>query len=342
MAAPPDMPPPAPPPRPPAPPGAPHLPASLILIPTFRCALRCGHCDLWRLRTPELPPALWRQRLLELAAELRRPLMVGISGGEPLLYRGIEQVIAACAEVGWVTGLATSTLPLDEAALGRLRDAGLSTLVVSLDGMGLGHDELRRKPGLYAHALRALALARATAPALRVSVVATVMAKTVGQLVSMAQWVDGQPGVENICYHALSANLGSEAELDPRWHHKSPQWPGQLPALYAELDRLLLLSDEGFPIVNRPAELAEMARFFAAPDEPLRPCDQHDKGLLLLPDGAIKLCPLQDPVGDLRRQTLAEVWRSARAAACRRGMRACRRNCHFITNFAYQRHQLPG
>ena len=58
----------------------------------------------------------------------------------------------------------------------------------------------------------------------------------------------------------------------------------------------------------------------------------------MLPDGGIKICPLSDPVGNVRDQTLVEIWRSEPAARLRRAMADCRRNCHFLTNFAFQRH----
>jgi MoaA/NifB/PqqE/SkfB family radical SAM enzyme len=318
-----------------------ELPASVIVLPTFRCGLRCRHCDLGRLRMAELEPEIWRVRLMELAGVVQRPLLVGISGGEPLLYEGIFEIISACRQVGLMTALATSTVNMTEGTVHRLLQAGISALVVSLDGDAATHDRLRRRPGLHAHALEIIRLVKRYSPLLQVSAVATVMRPTVGQLVSMARWVERHPQIDNICYHTLSANLGGEDELDPGWYRRSELWPGDQAQLFAELDQLMVLSDQGLPIVNRPEEIAAMQRFFADPEAPLRPCDQYDEGLLIRPDGGVKICPQQDPVANIKDNSLVALWRSDTLRDHRLAMARCRRSCHFMTNYAYQRHN-PG
>ena len=316
------------------------VPRALIAVPTFRCALRCQHCELWSIRKQEISPELWRARLLELADEVEPPYLVGISGGEPLLYAGIHQLIRTCQELGWSTALATSTQPLDDARIRRLLASGLSALVVSLDGMGVPHDEIRRKPGLFEQVLRVIGLVKQYSPQLNLTVVATVTRKLVGQLVSMLQWVHGRADVDALCLHTLSANLGGPLELDPEWFRHSALWPGEMPQLDHELEQLEQMARQGFPLVNRPSEVRAMQRFYADPLRQLRPCDQHELGMIMLPDGGIKLCPLHDPVGNIRDHSLLQIWRGADARRLRRTMRDCRRNCHFLTNFAFQRHLI--
>ena len=318
----------------------PSTPRALIAVPTFRCPLRCLHCDLWKIRKQEISPALWCQRVEELAQEVEPPLLVGISGGEPLVYAGIHELVGACRDVGYSTALATSTLPLDDRRLRRLLASGLSALVVSLDGMGLAHDVVRKKPGLFEHVLQTVARVKRYSPMLNLTVVATVTLKLVGQLVSMVQWVYGQPDLDAICFHTLSANLGGPEELNPRWYRENQLWPGGAPGLDQELERLAEMSEQGYPLINSPDELRAMQRFYAAPEQSLRPCDQHDSGMIVLPDGGIKICPLHDPVGNIKDHSLLQIWRSEPALELRRSMAGCRRNCHFLTNFAFQRHLI--
>jgi MoaA/NifB/PqqE/SkfB family radical SAM enzyme len=312
----------------------------VILLPTFRCGLRCQHCDLWRLQTAELEPELWQVRLLELGGVVRRPLMVGISGGEPLLYRGLPRVIEACKQAGFITSVNTSTAPLTRRALERLLQAGLDSLAVSIDGLEACHDHLRRRRGLHAQVLQTIAWAKKLKPLMNISVVTTVMSSNADQLVQLALWADRQPEIDNICFHTLSANLGSPDEQDPTWHRRSPIWPGGMDRLYTELDQLMLMADQGYPLVNRPEQIDSMQRFFAEPDRPLRPCDQYDHGMILLPDGGVMVCPVMGPVANLRDNSLVSIWRSEPVLRARRQMARCERSCHFITNFAYQRHEL--
>lgn len=321
----------------------PHVPRSLIVVPSFRCPLRCQHCDLSGLSIVEpVPVEVWCERIGELAGEVEPPFMVGISGGEPLVYPGLHHIVRTCREAGFFVAVGTSALPLNEVSAGRLLEAGISALVVSIDGLAPTHDLLRGYPGLFQHALSCLRLVRRLSPRLSLSIVATVTRPAVGQLVGLVELAQHDPAIDAICFHTLSANLGGPDEHDPRWHRGSELWPGGHPGLDDELGRLMELAEQGAPIVNSAAELAQMRRFYRDPDTHLRPCDQVDQGLLMLPGGIVKLCPLQDPVGRFDERGLLELWRSDAARRLRRRMRRCQRNCHFLTNFAYQRHLIPG
>jgi MoaA/NifB/PqqE/SkfB family radical SAM enzyme len=316
-------------------------PRSLIAVPTFRCPLRCRHCDLPLHQRDELEAGLWRERILELSGQVERPFLVGISGGEPLAYPGIHPLVAACSEVGFHTALATSAGPLAPDTIGPLLAQGLTALVVSLDGTPEVHDHLRRRRGLYHHAVAAMAAVRRMSPELSITVVTTVMGPTVGHLLPLARRVAESPDVTSICFHTLSANLGSEAELDPRWYRHSALWPRDLPALREELLQLVELGEAGeLPLVNSADQLRQMIAFFEAPERQLRPCDQHSGGMMVLPDGQVKICPIHDPVASVVDHAIVEVWQSAPVRALREEMVSCRRNCHFMTNHGYQRHEL--
>jgi MoaA/NifB/PqqE/SkfB family radical SAM enzyme len=320
-----------------------EVPRSLILAPTFRCPLRCRHCDLPLHASAELDQELWRRRICELAREVRRPLLVGISGGEPLLHPGLHLIVKTCAEVGFFSAMVTSGAPLHAETIAPLLSQGLTALVVSLDGRAEVHDDLRRRPGLHDHAVRAMQEVRALSPGLSITIVTTVMDATVEDLVPLAHRVTDVPWVNSVCFHTLSANLGSAAEFDPGWYSRSPLWPRDAPALRAALEQLIALSEAGAPLVNTPDQLRAMLSFYEAPQRQLRPCDQHSGGLMILPDGTVKICPVQDAVGSIVEQPIAEIWRSAPAQALRQAMTRCERNCHFMTNFGYQRHELgPG
>lgn len=319
----------------------PETPTCLIVVPTFRCPLRCKHCDLPELPKEHIPGELWASRLEELAAQVGRPFLVGISGGEPLVYPGILDIVEACARTGLFTALATSTQVLTEKRAQVLLAAGLNALVVPVDGLGLNHDELRRRPGLFDQTVKAMRMVKAMNPSLHLSVVTTVTSRNMEQLTSLAHWVYGQPEViDAICFHTLSGNLGGPLQDDPLWYAKTDLWPGGHPDLEAQLQELVSLRQQGLPFVNSAEELRTMAQFYRTPSVPLRPCDQYDRGMLALPGGDVKLCPEHDPVGNINHQSLLEIWRSDQAMDLRRKMALCHRNCHFQTNFAYARHEV--
>lgn len=59
-------------------------------------------------------------------------------------------------EMGFNWGMTTNATLIDDIAAEKLREAGMSTVSVSLDGMEKSHDSLRQKEGAWRLALRGL------------------------------------------------------------------------------------------------------------------------------------------------------------------------------------------
>jgi len=107
-------------------------PYGLLAELTHACPLRCPYCsnplELAK-RSEELPVAVW-ERVMAEAAELG-VLQVGCSGGEPLLYHGLESVIRRIRSEGMYSNLITSGIGLTLERALRLAEAGLDAVQVS-------------------------------------------------------------------------------------------------------------------------------------------------------------------------------------------------------------------
>ncbi|MCG2803038.1 MAG: GTP 3',8-cyclase MoaA [Cellulomonas sp.] len=111
---------------------------------TDRCNLRCSYCmpaeGLAWMPTPEVLTDDEVVRLVRLAVERLGVREVRFTGGEPLLRRGLEAIVAATAGMRTEAGtapdisLTTNGLGLDRRAVG-LANAGLSRVNVSLDSL---------------------------------------------------------------------------------------------------------------------------------------------------------------------------------------------------------------
>jgi len=81
------------------------------------------------------------------------PLLI-LTGGEPLLRKDVDIVIAHAATSGVRTALATNGTLVNEKRAKRLRDAGLTAASISIDGADAqSHDSLRGVRGAYHDAL---------------------------------------------------------------------------------------------------------------------------------------------------------------------------------------------
>src|SRR3989454_6891366 len=110
-------------------------PLALIAELTHRCPLHCVYCSNpleLQSRTNELTTEVW-SRLFKEAAEAG-VLQADFTGGEPLARPDIVDLVRAARSAGLYVNLITSGLPLDEAKLAALVEAGLDHIQLSFQG----------------------------------------------------------------------------------------------------------------------------------------------------------------------------------------------------------------
>jgi pyrroloquinoline quinone biosynthesis protein E len=116
-------------------PPSPTNPLALIAELTHRCPLHCVYCsnpiELTN-RAEELTTETWSQ-VFQQAAKLG-VLQADFTGGEPLARTDIVELIHAARTAGLYVNLITSGLPLDQARLAKLIEAGLDHLQLSFQG----------------------------------------------------------------------------------------------------------------------------------------------------------------------------------------------------------------
>ncbi|HYC33452.1 MAG TPA: pyrroloquinoline quinone biosynthesis protein PqqE [Gemmatimonadales bacterium] len=108
-------------------------PTTLLAELTHRCPLRCPYCsnplDLIRANA-ELATEDWKRIFTE--ARALGVLQLGLSGGEPMIRKDLEELAAHARGLGLYSTLVTSGLGLTRARAERLRDAGLEHVQVSI------------------------------------------------------------------------------------------------------------------------------------------------------------------------------------------------------------------
>jgi pyruvate-formate lyase-activating enzyme len=131
------------------------LPDRIIhLHPTRLCNLACVHCysQSGPTRRAALDPALISGGLELLRAEGYE--VVSLSGGEPLVYRHLEEVVDRALESGFRVTMITNGILLSKASPELL--SRLSGIAISFDGLAATHDEIRARSGAFDLACAAL------------------------------------------------------------------------------------------------------------------------------------------------------------------------------------------
>lgn len=123
---------------------------------TLECNLRCAHCG--SSAGGRRPGELTLPESLDLCSQFPALMVqeVNFTGGEPLMYRGWEKVVTDLVGRGIRTKLISNGLLLDRGEIAGIRDLGVESLGLSLDGGKATHDSLRGREGLHAHVLNCM------------------------------------------------------------------------------------------------------------------------------------------------------------------------------------------
>ncbi len=137
-----------------------EAPVLVYLELTRACDLACRHCRAEAIpyRHPlELSTAEVVGLIADLARFHRRPHLV-LTGGDPLKRPDLFEILAEAQRLGQPVSVTPSgTYGLTPAVIGRLRDAGVASLALSLDGSDPAHhDGIRGVPGSFGWTERAL------------------------------------------------------------------------------------------------------------------------------------------------------------------------------------------
>ena len=86
---------------------APGRPEQIHLSVTDRCFLPCLHCDIWKNDVTDLPGDVWADVIDRLAGWCA-PAGMNFVGGEPLLRKDLESLMARAVSRGFTVSFNTN------------------------------------------------------------------------------------------------------------------------------------------------------------------------------------------------------------------------------------------
>ena len=139
--------------------GVRRYPLVLMLEPLFRCNLACAGCG-----KIDYPDAILNQRMsvdecFDAVEECGAPVVV-LAGGEPLLHREIDEIVAGLISRKKFVYLCTNALLLEK-KIELFRPSAYFAWTVHLDGDRDDHDRSVCQEGVYDRAVAAIRLAKA-------------------------------------------------------------------------------------------------------------------------------------------------------------------------------------
>ena len=131
-----------------------YQPVTAVWEVTMGCNFRCGHCG--SSCEGALPGQLTTDEALDLCDQVAELGLkwITLSGGEPLTRADTPELVKRLSMNGVKVNVITNGWLLDEKMAQKLKENGISTVAISIDGTPEIHDKIRKK-GAFEHAKRA-------------------------------------------------------------------------------------------------------------------------------------------------------------------------------------------
>jgi MoaA/NifB/PqqE/SkfB family radical SAM enzyme len=271
---------------------------------THSCTAHCKHCDKGGIK-PDPAGLLRAEDYAKLRRELK-PMVVQLSGGEPLLRKDLHEIIRAVKEPSGLpyTILVTNGRLLTEEKYLAVRELGVNQISISLDFPDSRHDDFRGSPGLYAHLEKLVpALARHGHDdvALNTAITRENMPTLVAIYERAKEW-----GV-SISYSAYTPLRTGSME-----HYI--QSPEDLALLRKKLDELLRLKAGNGRIANSPWTLSGIHDFFR--DGTVPGCKAGQRFMVVTPTGGLQPCSMFAKTYGSQKEILREFVPKNQCGGC--------------------------
>lgn len=120
---------------------------------TLSCNAKCKHCGSSaenKIYENELTTEEIKKVFRDVADRYdTKQIMLNITGGEPLIRKDLFEVMKYAKSLGFNWGMTTNGMLMNEEMIEKTKDAGMSTISVSIDGLEDTHDDFRGVLGSY-------------------------------------------------------------------------------------------------------------------------------------------------------------------------------------------------
>ncbi len=135
---------------------------NLFLEVTLRCNARCEHCGSRcgdEIPKDEISAEDLKRALKEIADRYgAEHVFLTVTGGEPLVRKDLFDIIKYARSLGFNWGMTTNGMLIDEKIAKKIKETGMRSISISLDGLKATHESFRKVPGSFDKIMKAIDL----------------------------------------------------------------------------------------------------------------------------------------------------------------------------------------
>lgn len=284
------------------------------------CNMRCGHCG--SSCAEPLSDELNTEEALDLCDQIAQLGLrwITLSGGEPLTRKDLPELVKRLSGNGVAVNLITNGWLLKPELAEQLKENGISTVAISIDGTEEIHDGIR-KEGAFAHARSAFAAMKELG--IETGAVTTITNQNIGILSELKETLI-EMGVKTWQVQ-IGLPMGNLKER-PDWLLEPAQMDDIIDFCYetATEGRIRIYPADciGY-YTNKELEVKRIS-YQTAQAAPWNGCNAGTRGFGVLQNGDILGCTsIRDKQfieGNIRERSLKEIWKDENAFLWRREM----------------------
>ncbi len=298
-----------------------YQPLTCVWEVTMGCNMRCGHCG--SSCTEPLPDELNTEEALDLIDQLKQIGLkwITLSGGEPLTRKDLPLLVKRLSQHSIIVNMITNGWLMNEKIAKTLKENGISTVAISIDGTEEIHDSIRRK-GSFARAANAFSMLRSLG--ITVGAVTTVSQKNIHILPELRDQLI-QMGV-NSWQLQIGLPMGNFVK-QPDWLIEPEQVDSLIDFCYETSlqDKIKIFPADCIGYYTKK-EIIVRQRTYKTDHTPLWDgCNAGIRGFGILQNGDILGCTsIRSPEfieGNIRQRKLSEIWEDPTKFTWRRSLK---------------------
>lgn len=311
------------------------------LLISEKCNLKCKTCYFWKDGLSDrLTIEECKDFILSLKGLVKIPFEINLGGGEPLLNKGILDLVRCCVEQGLQPSISTNATLIDEEMAKKISDSGLHRLSISLEGINEDtHDFLTGTEGAYSRLMKAVEYLKKYWKKGDLNIHTIILEQNIDEIADLVEWANKDILFTGIAFQALAQPF--RTNLINQWYIESEHsflWPKDSVKTDLLLDKLIEYKASGYKIINPVAQLKVYKKYYSAPHTFVRMhrCNFGDYIFNVNALGLVHLCCFMDPIGNIKKSKIYDIWHSEEASKTKAMMYNCPKSCNNIVNCYFQ------
>lgn len=295
-------------------------PGSCNIMVTNRCNLKCMMCRQWKEQPKkELDTGEWKLIISDLRKNGIKNLH--FTGGEPLLRGDLPDLIRYANGLGFTVGLTTNGILLTDDLLARLIEAGLRSIVISIDAVGSEYEKVRGVPNAFARVKTSAGLiAKAKAEkGIDASINFTLMKATLSEFANVKRLADELGLPVAVCLLDDTSSIFKVDKNSNEFWISDAADLARLEELTDELKKIVV-NNPGSLLINLPA-IDYINRYFRDPLQKNIPCVSSQDRIIIDPYGDLfGGCLAMGVYGNIKEKQFGVLRKETRYKTAKRNM----------------------